>query len=267
MFPDSTLTLAAQIVWTVEDLLKVLAVEAGKLRTPGLLARALWSRVRRFERRFGALYAQWKAGTLPKARVRKGSSPQPSPQRGEGEGLAGDPVVSRPASLLPRGVGWMYKTLPASAAAFRSMLEPLIGELPEMKAFVSEVPQAGRLLRPMCRMVGIKPPVWLALPRRRRAGAAADPPRPLVRSAAQPPARGEGEGKRRRRTAREIAAAAIAKSLRTGKPVDPRKVSPVVFGYVLHWPRDEHCPPPEIGYGGRAFPNTPKDYKPPKDEG
>ena len=37
------------------------------------------------------------------------------------------------------------------------------------------------------------------------------------------------------------------------------------FGYVLHWPRDGNCPPPEIGYGGRAFPNTPKDYVPPRD--
>ena len=69
---------------------------------------------------------------------------------------------------------------------------------------------------------------------------------------------------RRRRTAREVAAAAIAWSNRTGKPIDPRKIGAVAFGYVLHWPRDGNCPPPEIGYGGRMFPPLPKDYEGPK---
>ena len=35
-----------------------------------------------------------------------------------------------------------------------------------MKAFVAEVPQAGRMLRPICKMAGLKPPDWLALPKR-----------------------------------------------------------------------------------------------------
>jgi len=41
---------------------------------------------------------------------------------------------------------------------------------------------------------------------------------------------------RRRRTPREVAEAAIARSERTGKPIDPRKIGAVAFGYVLHWP-------------------------------
>ena len=50
-------------------------------------------------------------------------------------------------------------------------------------------------------------------------------------------------------------------SERTGKPIDPRKVSSTVWGYIVHWPRDGNCPPPEIGYGGRRR-RPPKDYKP-----
>ena len=69
---------------------------------------------------------------------------------------------------------------------------------------------------------------------------------------------------RRRRTPREVAEAAIARSERTGKPIDPRKIGAVAYGYVLHWPRDGNCPPPEVGYGGR-WRRPPKDYKPPKD--
>jgi hypothetical protein len=67
-----------------------------------------------------------------------------------------------------------------------------------------------------------------------------------------------------------VAADAIAWSERTGKPIDPRKIGAVAYGYVLHWPRDGNCPPPEIGYGGRwrrppkgAAPS--RDYKPPGD--
>ena len=62
-----------------------------------------------------------------------------------------------------------------------------------------------------------------------------------------------------------MAAEAIAKSERTGKPIDPKKIGAVAFGYTLHWPRDGNCPPPEIGYGGR-WRKPPKDYKPPEDE-
>ena len=77
-------------------------------------------------------------------------------------------------------------------------------------------------------------------------------------------ANGAGGAKRRRRTPREVAEDAIARSERTGKPIDPRKIGAVAFGYVLHWPRDGNCPPPEVGYGGR-WRRPPKDYKPPKD--
>jgi hypothetical protein len=62
-----------------------------------------------------------------------------------------------------------------------------------------------------------------------------------------------------------VAADAIAWSERTGKPIDPRKIGSVAYGYVLHWPRDGNCPPPEIGYGGR-WRKPPKDYLPPGDE-
>ena len=69
---------------------------------------------------------------------------------------------------------------------------------------------------------------------------------------------------RRRWTPREVTADAIAWSERTGKPIDPTKIGAVAYGYVLHWPRDGNCPPPEIGYGGR-WRRPPKDYKPPED--
>jgi hypothetical protein len=59
-----------------------MAPEACRLRI-GSLSIAVWQRVKGFERRFAALYAQWKAGTLPKARAR--SSAARSFDRGEAQ--------------------------------------------------------------------------------------------------------------------------------------------------------------------------------------
>ena len=70
MFPDPTLTLADQILGIVAVFMKTMAAEGCKRRI-GLFSVAIWSRVKRFERRFLALYAEWKAGTLPKARGRE----------------------------------------------------------------------------------------------------------------------------------------------------------------------------------------------------
>ncbi len=237
---------------------------------------AAWQRVKGFERRFSALYAQWKAGTLAKARAPLRSSAVKRLDRGErgeaqSEGKTSlgeiDAARLRPMSLLPRGFAWLQKILPLSAGTLASMLGPLVHEHPEMKAFVAEVPRAGRLLRPICSMVGLRVPEWLALPRRkstsRRPAGSSLGSRP--RTVAGPPRSGGGDVKRRRRTPQEVAAAAMRRSTKTGEAIDPRKLSAAAYGCVLHMPRDGNCPPPEIGYGGRSFPPLPKDYVPPKD--
>ncbi len=69
MFPDPTLTLADQLFLIVELFCKIMAPEACKLRI-GSISVTIWKRVRKLERRFSALYARWKAGTLPKARAK-----------------------------------------------------------------------------------------------------------------------------------------------------------------------------------------------------
>jgi hypothetical protein len=268
MFPDPSFTLADQLYWAVQNFRAPMGAEAWRRRI-GLFSIALWQRLRGFERRFATLYAQWKAGVLPKARVRvvKNLNRGGRRERGEaprdGEGrfdpLATDAdsslrAIKRPASVLPRGFAWLHRMLPESAPPLTGGVDSLVRNYPEIQVFAAECPQVKRILRPLCRMVGVKAPEWLAAPRRRTA---------VVHPSPNPSLK--GRGMRKRRTAREIAAAAIEKALRTGKPVDPTKMSSVAFGYVLHWPRDGNCPPPEIGYGGKAFPRTPKDYVPPRD--
>jgi len=164
MFTNPGFTLGDQIFWMVELFLKTLAAEACKLRV-GVVSVAVWTRGRTFQRRFCALYAMWKAGTLPTARVRKSTSPRlvrsaaQSPQSGEGaSGASG----ARAASLLPRAFAWLHKMLPLSAGTLGSYMESLVHSHPEMQAFVAEVPQVGRMLRPICKMAGVKLPEYLA---------------------------------------------------------------------------------------------------------
>ena len=150
MFPDPSFTLADQLFWIVDCFCKTMAPEACKRRI-GALSGALWNRVRGFERRFSKLYAMWKAGALPKARVRKEATPTPALPRFAGEGANGaggaiaapsggeadalaalGAVATRPASLLPRGLRWLQKTLPHSAGTLVAGVESLLWNYPEM---------------------------------------------------------------------------------------------------------------------------------------
>jgi len=165
----------------------------------------------------------------------------------------------RPASVLPRALGWLHKMLPVSAPPLGGGIESLIYNFPEMKAFVAACPQVARMLRPICKMVGLKPPEYLALPKRKRV---------RKKSALQLSEADEEELRRITARFRDTPAARVAKRawrrVFAGLPVDLNRMSAVARGYMLHPPRDDNCPPPEIGYGGR-WPRLPKDYVRPKD--
>jgi hypothetical protein len=164
----------------------------------------------------------------------------------------------RPMSVLPRAFRWLQKMLPISAGALASGVESVVWNHPEIREFVSACPQAARILRPLCTMAGLEAPEWLALPKR-----------PRVRKDALRLSE-EDEAELGRLTARfpDTPPARCAKrALRrmfAGLPVNMERMSAVARGYVVHPPRDDNCPPPEIGYGGRRRP-LPKDYKPPRD--
>lgn len=131
---------------------------------PKPLPDATWAlattRLARMAARFAALFARWKTGTLP--------APQPS--------RAGKPYTPSPIPRLPAQRGWINARIPA-AAPCAGMTEALLHD-PELPPFLAAAPQAGRILRPLCRMLGLKPPACLRLPPR---------PRPPARPAAPKP--------------------------------------------------------------------------------
>ena len=57
---------------------------------------------------------------------------------------------------LPSARGWLVRALGYEAAGYGSQLAALLAE-PELQALLTTVPAAGRILRPLCRMLGVEP--------------------------------------------------------------------------------------------------------------
>ena len=117
-----------------------IAVVAARDRTMTVLLVAMWGRIARMGSRLERLVAQWRAGTLP---------PQPA---------ARTRVAGTTARLpnYPTAPKWLLRTLGADAVAAGLQLQHLLTEA-ECVEFLAAVPQAGRILRPLLRMLGVAP--------------------------------------------------------------------------------------------------------------
>jgi hypothetical protein len=121
---------------------------------------------------------RWREGTLPRPRTRT-PRPAPTPQ------AQPDPATPLPPARPrrprdPSAQGWLARVCPHAAGIahpFAHMLETD----PEFRAFVAAVPQAGRLLRPLARMLGAPLPDYLRLPPRPRRPCAPRPRPPRQR--------------------------------------------------------------------------------------
>ena len=67
------------------------------------------------------------------------------------------PTVRRPCPVAPRRFGWLVQAGGYQAAGFGSQLQAVL-ETPEMAALLAASPQAGRILRPLCRALAIDLP-------------------------------------------------------------------------------------------------------------
>jgi hypothetical protein len=117
--------------------------------------------------RFARLVAAFEAGVLPAPRTgggghrgRRAQSHKPvRPQYG-------DPTIP---SRLPSKFGWLIEAAPDSAA-FVGQVEAWL-EHPDLPVLLAEAPQAEAYLRPLLRMLGIKPgPALVAARAREEAG-------------------------------------------------------------------------------------------------
>ena len=166
MPPAPPPALAARFARLIAALCEAVAARGGGPGGRGLagpLVIAIWTRLRRMEFRITRLAARVAAGPLPPPRSRP---------------AAARATVSRPPELrLPRGFAWLVRLVPAAASG-AGQLETLLAD-PAMKALIEAAPQIGRTLRPLCHLLGVRPPPILQKPARvppRQAEAGRPPP-------------------------------------------------------------------------------------------
>lgn len=109
-------------------------------------------RIARMAQRFARLYERWTTNTLPK--------PRPS--------QAGQTRPERPRQPpLPRRRAWLAGGTDYRVRGQIGRLRHLLAQ-PDAEAFMQAVPRAGRILRPLCHMLGIDLPAPIILPPRPR---------------------------------------------------------------------------------------------------
>ena len=167
-------SVAARFTEILQGLRAAIGLHVAKDRAREALFLLAWTRIGRMARRFESLFSKWQAGRLPKPRPSRAgrhaaaSSPQPRKLRD-------------PQPRIPRGRTWLVAQVGYHAAGRASQLQHLFTD-PDFGTFIEAAPQVGRILRPLCHMLGIDPPPPLAPPvRPRRKPPARPAPRPTPR--------------------------------------------------------------------------------------
>ena len=142
------------------------------VRSPiGALLSAIHWRLNRLNNRLDALIQRWLAGTLPAPRARPASG-APRPERSK-------------APYYPAAPGWLLRLVQPTGQYI--MQVELFLARPETRALLAAAPQAGRILRPLCRAMLIPLPDHLRLPARPKPAPKPRPRRVTIRPAPPEP--------------------------------------------------------------------------------
>ena len=160
LYPDGA-ALAARLEAIVAALCDVLAAKGLARGLTGALIVLVWTRLRRLAARFSILLLRPPAP--PRCRNFAPRRPAPDTKR---------PATPRP---LPHGRFWLRSALPELAGVAAQLAHLLA--TPEMAALLEACPAAGRALRPLCHLLGLRPPPSLRL---RRPTPLVRPPRPVA---------------------------------------------------------------------------------------
>ncbi len=149
-----------------------IAHHAAKDRVNGPMLLLVWSYLPRALLRFQRLYARWQAGTLPKPRPAQLCPAQLCPGR---PARPRAPATAPRRPRLTRRHGFVSRVIGYQACNLASGLRHLLAR-PDCAEFLAAAPQAARILRPLCRLLGATLPPALALPPRPRRPR---PPKPV----------------------------------------------------------------------------------------
>jgi len=137
----------------IADLCAGVAAVAARHRALAPLLVLVWVRLRRTLARLDRLALRWQQGRLH-PRPRRNRSPRRPPQI--------HPAEAWRHRRTPQGHAWLIR-LHQPLAQYAPRIQLLVDD-PEIAALCAAAPQAGRLLRPLCRMFAIAPPAYIARP-------------------------------------------------------------------------------------------------------
>ena len=157
--PGNPIDPADRINGLIDEICRMLTKHGpGRFIDPPMLL-LIWNRIMRLARRFASLAERVRTGRL--AATARGREASVAPA-----GAARKPRVP-PGELPPTHFRWLVNMLP-EAEPFGGDLCWIL-QLLEMREFIFKAPrQAGRILRPLCRMLGVEPTSTLRLPARAR---------------------------------------------------------------------------------------------------
>ena len=129
----------------------VIAAKAARDQTLVALVVALCGRLARMGTRLERLIARWRAGTLPPPRAARPGEARAGEARAEAQ-------AERAVSIIrfPSAAGWLRLKLGYEVSVYGGYLQQQLTEA-ECAAFLAACPQAGRILRPLLRMLTADP--------------------------------------------------------------------------------------------------------------
>ena len=133
----------------IEAMRRAAAARAGRYPYLAPLVMVVWNYLGRVSVRFARLAERVGRGDACRPRTRPGPRPRPPPD-------ASPCDTTRPRKVaLPRAEYWLIWLVP-DAGSLGSQLRHLLAE-PDMVALLEADPRSGRILRPLCRALGIRP--------------------------------------------------------------------------------------------------------------
>ena len=143
--PPPALALSDRLALIIAGLWRALAARCETDRPVAPILALAGLRLHELAARFAALVASLRAGRLP----------APPAPRWVRDTLRLPPLPALPNPYrLPRRFGWLVRLAP-EAEAYGEQVQDLLAD-PEMAALLAGSPQASRILRPLCRMLGIR---------------------------------------------------------------------------------------------------------------
>ena len=146
--------LARTVSLIIDGLCRTTATRSAVDRFAGPLLLLIFARLRRLADRFASLAARVEAQM-----IQAGPLPPPRPSRP----AAGATQRTSRKTRLPQSFAWLIRLVPGTAA-YSGQVQALVAN-PQTAALLAAAPQAGRILRPLCRMLAIPLPDYLRLPR------------------------------------------------------------------------------------------------------